>query len=207
VNIEIDEKIIMRNDDILLFSKGHKDPAAKFTKYHRWMLEGLEFFKHVPTILVRDIQQFPKIIEYIREETAEGRMFPELHGYEHVDYANLPEKEVDEHLERSVEWMERELRVRPKKFYTPWGADANNPVISSTSAKYGLTPIDISKVVMLGKAVALVKENSIEISYRHLKGREILTHWWQRGLRVPRIVKSFRHGGWEAAALAESHCF
>jgi hypothetical protein len=205
--MKIDDKIIMRNDDILRFSKGHKDPAAKFAKYHRWMLEGLEVFKHVPTILVREIQQFPETVAYIKKEAAEGRMFPELHGYEHVDYAALPEKEVEEHLEKSIEWMEKALGILPKRFYTPWGADANNPVISTVSSKFGLIPIDVSKVVMLGQAQELVRENSIEFSYQHLKGREILTHWWQRGLRVPRIVKSFKYGSWEEAELAEPDCF
>ena len=86
--------IRVRDDDVLISSKGTKNPLTKFKMVHDWICEVPETLIHVPTILVTEIQEFPEAIEYIRQETAEGRMLPEIHGWSHKDYASLNSAEI-----------------------------------------------------------------------------------------------------------------
>ena len=77
--------IRIRIDDVLWKSSDYDHVRAKnqLQKIHRWLVQAPSLLIHVPTILVTEIAAWPDVIEWIREETAEGRMSPQLHGYQH----------------------------------------------------------------------------------------------------------------------------
>ena len=47
--------IRVRDDDVLISSKGTKNPLTKFKMVHDWICEVPETLIHVPTILVRSV--------------------------------------------------------------------------------------------------------------------------------------------------------
>ena len=94
--------IRVRDDDVLIRSSGC-DSFKRFKQVHSWICESDKFI-HVPAVLVTEIQEFPECIKFVREETQAGRMMPETHGFEHIDYAKLTKDEIIEHLKRCKEF-------------------------------------------------------------------------------------------------------
>src|SRR3990167_3787077 len=70
--------IRMRDDDVLVRSRSFSSPLARFQQMHEWILLCPQMV-HVPTLIVEELREFPRCVEYIRQETAEGRMVPEVH--------------------------------------------------------------------------------------------------------------------------------
>ena len=127
--------IYLRSDDIMVHSTGWGSGTDRFKQQHRWVLECPDMIMHMPAILVKEIQEYPECIEFVKEETNAGRMKPELHGYQHVQYKTLPPKEIREHIEKSLEWFDKELDWRPRIFALPWGK-GKEEVIESTIGEY-----------------------------------------------------------------------
>jgi len=194
--------IYIRDDDVLLTSSGHKDPFHQFKKIHRWIIECDKFI-HVPTILVTEIQEFPDCIEYIKNETKEGRMKPEIHGFKHVDYASLSNREVDDHLSQCLDFFWTTFNIVPTKWYTPWGA--SSPDLENIASKYNLTLIDCSDLTNIG-GFAQRAQNGENLE-NILQEKEIFYHWWIRGLKLKRIIETVKHGSWEAAKTANGDWF
>lgn len=174
------DKIRIRDDDILVKSRKY-DSFHKFKGLHENICRTDKLL-HVPTILTKDILEFPECIEYIRQETWEGRMLPELHGYEHIRYGELPEQEVRNHLEMAVDMLTDMFGRRPTKWYTPWGD--NHPHLHRAAEPFKLEVVDCSKVRKLVGRFSpkqLLSEGR-DISF--LKGREIIMHWWSHNDRT-----------------------
>ena len=93
--------IYLRDDDVLVSSSSSQG-LKRFKQIHNWVAE-VPGILHIPTILVTEIQQFPEGIEFVREETAKGKMRPELHGLEHIDYNKLSRR-------RDRDWETAESR-------------------------------------------------------------------------------------------------
>lgn len=132
--------IYIRDDDVLVRSRAYVDSFAQFVKVHETICSN-ERVKHVPAILTSEIQEFPQCVAYIRQETEAGRMVPEIHGYQHVDYGKLHEDEVARHLAYCTKFHEDNFGVRPTKFFTPWGA--LSPRIQKACAVLDLSLIHI----------------------------------------------------------------
>ena len=57
--------IQIRNDDVLLTSRGWPDPVKRIKQLHSWVAEFPEHVIHVPAILVAEIQKFPEAVEFV----------------------------------------------------------------------------------------------------------------------------------------------
>jgi peptidoglycan/xylan/chitin deacetylase (PgdA/CDA1 family) len=201
--------IRVRDDDVLLSSSGKGNEFEKFKMVHEWICEVPDTLIHVPTILVTEIQEFPECIEYVREETAEGRMLPEIHGLKHHDYASLTSAEIILELDECQEWIFKNLGCTPTKFYTPWGAgaDTRGAHIRPAAATLGLETITCEHIHKMNGRYGVVKElkDGRDISY--LDNDEIFLHWWESMARLKRIIEVVKHGSWEAAKAANRKLF
>jgi len=191
--------IRVRMDDILVHSKPMKGKEfQKWRKHYNWCLEAPELFYPTAAILCSEIQQFPEAVDFIRGELAEGHLYLDLHGWEHIDYTKLSEKEINEHLEKSFEYMLKAFNCLPVRWATPWGG-------FSDAIRFGCKQFSLSwegtqhPVLDQGIAVDQVrKHGNIEV----LDGKVVMVHWFERGLKLYRIVQTGIHGSWNAAAKA-----
>jgi peptidoglycan/xylan/chitin deacetylase (PgdA/CDA1 family) len=189
--------IRVRFDDILVPSEPFNGRELKqFKKHHNWCLEAPHLFYPTAAILCSEIQQFPEAIEYIRGELDAHRLYVDLHGWQHIDYATLSQEEIEEHLEKSFEFFLKTFNCLPVRWATPWGA--RSPEIDQACRKFSLIPEGVTlPVVDQGQAMGKVKEmGSIDC----LQGKVIMVHWFERGLKLFRIVQTGIHGSWEEAA-------
>lgn len=191
--------IRIRTDDVLV----HSDAMAgaefeKWRKHHHWVLEAPEYFYHVAAILCKDIQAFPVAIEYIKQEVAEGRLGLDLHGWEHIDYAKLTKEQIEEHLEQSFEFFLKTFNFLPTRWATPWGAISDS--IQKAARKYSLIVEGVTPpVIDQSQAVSVVHAAN---SITPLLGGVIMVHWFERGLKLWRIIQTAKYGSWTEAALA-----
>lgn len=191
----------VRVDDVLISSS---DPKMKgrefhqFKKYHNWIQIAPNHLFHTPAILVKEIQQFPEAIKFIKEELTQGRLFPILHGLEHVDYGKMKQTEIEAHLDEALSWMEKTFEVSPTIFAVPWGARSDE--IEKAARKFSLEVEGVDGPVLdVSVAHSLVRDAGVA----SLRGRVILCHSWERGLRLYRIAQSFKYGSYQEAA---KHC-
>lgn len=196
--------IRVRNDDVLLGSSSYDDEFGRFKQIHEWTLES-ERFLHVPTILVTEIQDFPRCIEYIQEQTEAGHMRPEIHGLRHIDYGKVSTFEVMDQLQLCKEYFERWGFGKPTKWYTPWGASQAH--LHHAAKKVGLTLIDCDKINKLNGKHGIVQRLKDGEKVDFLEGDEIFMHWWTGGARLKRVIEVANHGSWEAAAKANRELF
>lgn len=192
--------IQIRNDDILLTSRGWSDPVKRIKQLHSWIAEFPEHVIHVPAILVTEIQKFPEAVEFVVEETKEGRMRPEIHGLEHIDYGALTDPEIVEHLEQCLTWFHDTLNRTPTIFYTPWGGMSDKVIVAAQSV--GLRAVGVDKYWSLEQTGARLRSGGL---VSELADQDIFMHWWNRGLRLKRLVLAIAHGSWEQAASMEEY--
>lgn len=201
--------IRVRDDDVLISSSSTYDPLTKFKGIHDWICEVPETLIHVPSILVLDIQEFPKCIEYVRQETEEGRMLPEIHGLHHKDYASLSEKEIVAELNVCRDWIYYKLGYEATRFYSPWGAgaDERGAHIRPAAASTGIELVTCEKIIKLKGRYGVVQElkDGRDISY--LDGQEFFIHWWENLTRLRRVIDVIKHGSWEEAKKENSALF
>jgi hypothetical protein len=197
--------IELRDDDVLVGSSGYEDSFKKFKQVHRWACETDKII-HVPTILVTEIQAYPECIEYVKEETAAGRMRPEIHGFKHIDYGKLEPEDVRIHLKECQVFFNDRFNVAPTRWYTPWGASA--PHLHEVAKLLGLKVVDCSNINELtGKSGIIARCRAGEDPSKFLEGKDILYHWWLGGLRLKRLVEVLKHGTWEKAKEANKEIF
>ena len=189
--------IRVRDDDVLLPSSGNSNPLLRFQEIHRWICEAPDKLIHVPAILVKEIADFPEGIEFIRQETAEGRMLPEIHGREHIDYGKLTYDEVMRDLRICSDFIWNNFSVVPTTWYTPWGASQDH--LHEAAKDSGLKLVDCSKITKLQGRYGICQRLKDGTSIDHWDGGEIFMHWWEGGSRLLRVSKVAQHGSWEAA--------
>lgn len=196
--------IRVRTDDVLVHSEPMKGREfQKWRKHHQWVLEAPDYFYHVAAILCKDIQDFPDAIAFIKEEVGAGRLALDLHGWEHIDYSKLTQEEIEEHLEKSFEFFLKTFNCLPIRWATPWGGTSEN--ITKAARKYSLIVEGVrDPVIDQGHAASIVQHaNSIE----PMVGKVIMVHWFERGLRLLRIVLAAKYGSWQQAELAHPEWF
>lgn len=196
--------IRVRTDDILVTSEPMKGREfQKFVKHHMWVLAAPELFYHTPNILVRPVQQFPECVDYLVNEQKEGRLRCDLHGLVHdpmdskgnQGYSFLAVKEIEQHLEECFDWFDKTFDEVPIRWCTPHGS--NSPMMQEAANKFDLIIEGVDYPVIDQKvAEPLVRKHK---SIKPLEDRVIMVHYWERGLRLFRIVQVAKHGSWEAA--------
>ncbi len=201
--------IRIRDDDVLLSSSSAGDEFKKFKMVHEWICEVPDRLIHVPAILVTEIQEFPEAIEYIRQETAEGRMLPEIHGWSHKDYASLSSAEIVLELRDCKAFIRKEFNHTATKFYTPWGAgaDERGKHIRGAAAAVGLEMITCENIHKMNGRYGVVRELKDGRDIDYLEGKEIFLHWWENVTRLKRIIEVIKHGSWEEAKAANRKLF
>lgn len=192
--------IRMRNDDVLLPSGNA--PTRRFWSIHN-TFAACDKVIHVPTILVTEIQSYPEEVMRIKAKTELGEMEPQLHGFTHIDYGDLEEKDIRIHLDMSLSWFKSNLDYTPTKWYTPWGA--MNESIVSCAKEFDLEAIGVDKHFTIERVHDRLRRG--ESSLKDIEGKEILLHWWNRGLRWKRLVEVITWGSWEKAALSNPEFF
>ena len=196
--------IYVRDDDVLIDSSSHDDPFKHFQTVHNWICETDKLL-HVPTILVtnvvkdgtRGLAGFPEAIEYIKSESSAGRMRPEIHGYEHIDYAKLSVTEIVDSLKLCLDFMWGVLEVKATAWYTPWGANA--PHLHEAANRLNLKLVDCSKIHKLAGRHGIVQRLRDGETTEYLEEDEIFFHWWEGGMRLKRVIEVIKHGSFAKA--------
>jgi hypothetical protein len=198
-------KVRVRDDDVLVGSSSWADPLKRFSQIHRWIAEVPDKFIHVPAILTTEIQQFPEAIEYIKSETKAGRMLPELHGFHHeIDYRTRSIEECVSDLDKGIDWMIKNLDVRPKRWYTPRGADHSNMRAASEFMNIEFISAFDNKLSGRYGVVQRLRDGA---DIKFLEGLEISCHWWEGGMRLKRVIEAVRYGSWAKAAELDKELF
>jgi len=189
--------IRIRIDDVMCdssqYSKGRDKAIARFEQMHRWFTQAPNKILHVPTIIVKDIQEYPETICLLKREVKQMRMFPQIHGYEHLDYNKLTEEEIKNHLELCIEWFQDVLEFHPTIWITPWGSESE--MLSRVARSLFLQVEGVRHCITPGVAVKVAKEKGIDA----LNGRTVMEHWWKKGLNLLRLSDIARLGSYEAA--------
>jgi hypothetical protein len=181
----------IRFDDILWATGDPKvkgKELQKFKKHINWC-KDIDV-PLAPAILCQDIEQFPECVQYIKEQTGEGVMHPDLHGWTHGPYGDLSEEEVSEHLDKALTWFDANLGVMPIRFITPHGA--NSHAIQAAAQEFGLIVEDTSYPVIDQKAADSQLRETGDVSI--LDDRVLMVHFWEKGLRLFRIAKIIQFG-------------
>lgn len=191
----------IRFDDILWKSSDPKmngKELQKFQKHINWCNELQVTLS--PAILCQDIEQFPEGITYIKEKMAsDERFYPDLHGWTHGPYGDMPEEDICHHLRQAFRWFDKNLGVLPHRWVTPHGA--NSYAIQAAARRFSLSVEDTKFPVIDQKnADTLLRETRKPES---LDDRVIMVHTWERGLRLLRIARLLEFGTVEAA-IAET---
>ena len=191
--------IRIRNDDVLRNSSDWTGrEVERLKRVHSWISEFPQHFIHVPTIVVNDIKKFPDAVDFVTVETKEGRMAPEIHGLEHIDYCSEPDSVIIDHLSECIEWFEKTLDVTPTRFYTPWGGW--NQRTADVAATLRLQTIAVDTNWSLESVCARLRNGGL---VEDVHGNEVFMHWWNRGIRLKRLTMAVSHGSWSAATKAE----
>lgn len=199
--------IRVRDDDVLIGSSSHPDPLAEFKRVHKLICESSRLI-HVPAILIHHnistgspgIVDFPGAVEFVQEKTDDGKMLPEVHGWQHIDYAKLSTAEVVDDLKRCQDFILKHFGRMATKWYTPWGANA--PHLYEAANHVELELVDCSAINKLQGRYGVVKRLSDGKSIDYLEGDEIFMHWWQGGSHLRRVVEVLKHGTWAKAVEA-----
>ena len=201
--------IRVRDDDVLLSSSSYSCELGRIKQIHEWICEVPDRMIHVPAILVTEIKEFPECIEWVRQETAEGRMLPEIHGLSHKDYASLSSAEIRLELEECKEWIFKQFNHTATKFYTPWGAGADDrgSHIEGAASVLGLKMVTCEHINKMNGRYGVIKELMDGRDLSYMDGQEIFMHWWEGGSRLKRIVEVAKHGSWEEAKKVNRKLF
>lgn len=177
------EHIKIRDDDFLIDSKVY-NPLERFKEVHSIIISDSRFC-HVPAVLCGEVEKFPGALEFLKDEADKKRIFPELHGWKHVDYGKMSHKEIVTDLTKCLTWFENKLNKLPRYFYTPWAA--KNDIIVGAAKECGLEAVG-------------GKENFLE-PHKYLTGNNKLDwgctvsiHWWKNVdiIRLKELIHDFR---------------
>ena len=196
--------IRIRTDDVLVHSKPFKGKEfERWKNIHLTIMEDPEHFYHTPAIVVNSIVDFPECVDYIDNQIAEGVIYPNLHGWDHIDYGKVSYDVISEHVELALEWFYKTWRVHPLRWVTPWGANTED--IQEACWVYGLELEDTrNPVIDQSEADKLVREvGNIEPLY----GKVVMNHWFEKGNKLQRIIAIGKYGSLEEAKTAKPEIF
>jgi hypothetical protein len=194
------KRIRIRNDDVLVHSSGFAGREFnRFKGFHEVICQDMEHFMHVPAILATEIQEFPECVEFIKMETAAGRMFPEVHGWQHKDYAKLSAAEVTGELVLAKQFVQDTFKCYPTIWYSPHGAgaDKHGAHLADAALQAGLTLVTCANMILPARIVNDVRaardgKITVEMLASKWAGKEILRHWWEGVGALNESIKFFK---------------
>ena len=184
VRIRFDDSVILSSDPKI---KGRE--LQKWKKNIEWCLPIANEVRLTPAVLCQDIEEVEGAVEQLRIWTEEGKVSPELHGWDHGPYGTRPQQEIEEHLEQALEWFEKKLGVVPYRWVTPHGA--NSRAMQYAAEKFCLVIETTNSPVVDQKQMDTYLRDSYDLAV--LKGKVIMNHWWNRGLQLYRIARIIEH--------------
>ena len=193
-------RIRIRDDDVLVTSSSFRGKEfERFRGFHNMVKEEPKHFVHVLAILATEIQEFPECIDYIREETALGNMYPEVHGLHHIDYAGLSYAEVVRQLTEAKAFVTRTFAYTPTVWYSPWGAgaDLRGSHLRPAALEAGLNLVTCVGMIQPSKLVHEIRDlpDTPEAKAALIKaweGKEILRHWWEGSGALMESIQFFK---------------
>ena len=196
--------IRVRTDDVMVSSKDFpgEEGVGRFRAIVKWLAEAPDRIEHVPMVLVKEIQEFPTAVAFLKEQVKAGIIYPQVHGYEHVDYKVKRFDMIVEDLKRCKGWFETTLGYTPTIFATPWGASAQH--IKDAAAAVDMV-VETTEGTLEVPFVTGELRRGIPLTT--FDGRVILAHWWERGTRLQRLGLAAKHGSWVQAAIAQPGAF
>ena len=183
----------IRFDDAVILSSDPKfkdRELQKFAKNVQWCFgTGVQL---TPAILCQDIENVPGAVEQIRQWLLEDKIYPDLHGWDHGPYGTRTQAEIETHLDLACEWFVANLDGNvPIRWVTPHGA--TSPAMEAAAAKFDLIIETTDHPVIDQKVMDTRLRETCDLTI--LRGRVIMNHWWERGLRLYRIAKIIEHQG------------
>lgn len=130
---------------------------------------------------MKEIQEWPKVIEIVGEFLGRGECSPQLHGYEHIDYGKQDMNTICKHLDISLEWFNKTYNFEPTVWATPWGA-CNDTMLEACEL-FDLKLETTQDIITPSAAIKIVKRRGT------LKSATVMEHWWKRGLNLLRVAK------------------
>lgn len=168
----------VRDDDVFLIGRGYSTPeacAVRFKEVHEIIAAGGA--THVAAIICGSLHEFPEGVAFMQERMAEGELIPEVHGWDHINYGELSETHIVEHLNRSIDMIQDTFDYDPKIWYTPWGG--NDPHMMLASELVGLKMVDCSEVVDPKRKAFGSNQWKAHAAQIRSEERELFIHWWQ----------------------------
>lgn len=148
-----------------------------------------------PAVICQESDKFPEGVQYLRELIEEGTVYADLHGWDHGPYAPRTTVEVDEHLEKSLEWFAVNLGITPIRWVTPHGADT--PALRASASRYGMVLENTEDPVVDQKRLDTALRETRDLSI--MDGKVMMIHWFERGLRLFRIARIIEFNSIELA--------
>jgi hypothetical protein len=184
------EPIRVRDDDVLTSSSTYSDPVEQFKLVHEWICARPDVFLHVPSIIVQDLCAFPEAIDFIAEETAAGRMLPEIHGIVHIDYADLNKQDIQRHLVGCLEFIEEKFGHRATKWYTPWGAgfDERGAHLHAAAEPLNIEVIGVTPECKMRGRYGMFQRLIDGVGLSSFAGKDMFMHWWENPQRLRTIL-------------------
>lgn len=187
----------IRFDDFIVSSEQFRGKEVqKCQKYVRWCVNtGVEL---TPAILCQASDEFPEGLEWLRQAISDETIYPDLHGWTHGPYGDMPLREIREHLDRAQVWFKKNLGVPAIRWVSPHGSDS--AVMREAAAEYDLV-LETTEYPVVDQKVL---DTQIRKSYslEPLHGVVIMCHFWERGLRLYRIARIIEHQGVDEAIEA-----
>ena len=193
--------IVIRDDDVLWDRRNHKfaplTEVERFKQVHEWLCQSDQVL-HVPAILVKQIQEYPEGIEYIKKRTYEGYMKPQLHGWDHSDYSTMDLDLIRGHLFKCFEWFYEVNLPMPSKLYATFGNTSKS--MKKVASEFGLEMVGLDKKKT--SLMRICKEKRDLTPYEN--GEEIFMHWWQCRDFPLQLVNRLETGSWEPAPTIDT---
>lgn len=135
---------------------------------------------HVAAILVTYDSRgwYEPGLKYISTQVDNGSIEPQIHGYDHIDYAPLDEATTRSHINSCIDFTECSFGRTPTIWYTPWGANTSR--LQRVANEFRLTLVDCSNINQTHKIVkALRGRNRAAYVEQYKKHGEVMIHYWQ----------------------------
>lgn len=168
----------VRDDDVFKLGGkylSHEQAINRFKEVHKIIIDGGAV--HVVALICGTLDQFSGGIEFLKEAYNKEELLPEIHGWQHVDYALYPFREIIYDLNRCIDLIQKNFEYTPTKFYTPWGANA--PQIKLAAESLDLELIDCSNVLYPKKKFFTGKMWKEYSELVRSEKQELFIHWWQ----------------------------
>ena len=190
--------IRIRCDDVMVESSSFSRERSinRIIQITRWMDKSPQgYFNFIPTILVEEMEHWPEVIDLIRHNTMAHKMSPQIHGFQHIDYASVDKQTIREHLKKCLVWFKDYLNYEPTTWATPWGAWTKE--MEEVANEFHLTVETTAVTMPIGSAIDYIKARGVE-EFRY-SNPTILIHWWEKGLKLLRLTEIVRYGSYKAA--------